>query len=153
MSLSIIARLLGWTGLPQWLLELLVIALVVLGIYYSGVFHEKAVIRTQTITKQVEVEKRVIETDHSHDQELSDLRAYRAAHPEQPVRLCVTKRLPERSPEGRPGAGLPVVQPVSGSDPGIRSDAGPDISELLGFLALRADEVAAGLRRRQVLEP
>jgi len=152
MPLSLIGKLLGWTGIPQWLLELLVIALVVLGIYFSGVFHERAVIKTQTVTKKIEVEKRVVETDHSHDKELADLRAYRAGHPEQPVRLCKSISVPTAAPR-QPSADTADVQPVSGPDPGIRAEPGPDISELLGLFALRADEVSAGLRRRQALEP
>lgn len=150
--MSLIALALRWTGLPQWVLELAIIGLLLAGIWYWGFHTEHTIVQTRIVKQQVEVEKRVIETDHSHDQELADLRAYRVSHPEQPVRLCLTPRVPI-APARQPSAATADIQPVPRPDPGIRPEQGPDISELLGLFALRADEVAAGLRRRQLLEP
>lgn len=150
--MSLIFRALGWTGLPQWLLELLVIGLLVGAIWYWGFHTEHTIVQTRIVKQQVQVEKRVIETDHSHDQELSDLRAYRDSHPELPVRLCVPSRVPAAPPR-QPSAAGSDVQPVPAGDYGVREEPGPDISGLLDLLAFRADQVSAGLRRRQTLEP
>ena len=150
--MSLIALALRWTGLPQWALELIVIGLLLGGIWYWGFHTEHTIVQTRIVKQQVEVEKRVIETDHSHDQELADLRAYRAGHPEQPVQLCQSTSVPIAPPR-QPSAAPTDVQPVPGPDPSIRPESGPDIGELLGLLALRADQVAADLRRRQQLEP
>ena len=133
MPVSLIAKVLGWTGLPQWLLELIAIAILVLAIWLSGVFHEKGRIEVRTVKQQVEVEKRVIETDHSHDQELAELRAYRVSHPEQPVRLCKPATLPAATPR-QPGAATADVQPMPTGDSGVRTEPGPDISGLLDLL-------------------
>lgn len=137
---------------PPWLVELTLAGLLVLGIWLSGVFHEKAHIETRIVKQQVQVEKRVIETDHSHDQELADLRAYRASHPVQPIRLCKPASMPS-SASRQPSAATTDVFPVSTGDHGVREEPGPDISRLLELLGGRADEVSATLRRRQELEP
>lgn len=152
MPVSLIARVLGWSGLPQWALELIVVGLLLGGIWYWGFHTEHTIVKERIVKQQVEVEKRVIETDHSHDKELSDLRAYRAAHPVHPVRLCLPASVPAAAPR-QPGAAAADLQPVPGPDPGIRPEPGPDLSELLGLLALRADEVGASYRRRKILEP
>lgn len=152
--MGLVALLAARIKLPPWLIEALLAGLLILGIWLSGVFHEKARIERQVVKEQVEVEKRVLVTDHSHDQELSELRSYRDAHPVQPVRLCRANVLPPRSPEGHPGPTTADVLPVPGSDPLVRPAGDPpDIADLLGLLALRADQMSAGLRRRQELEP
>lgn len=150
--MSLIALALRWTGLPQWALELLVIGLLLGGIWYWGFHTEHTIVKERIIRQQVEVEKRVIETDHSQDQELAALRDYRAHHPEQPVRLCQPASMPSAAPR-QPSTAAADVQPVPGSGAQLRPEAGPDIGELLGLLALRCDAVSAGLRRRQELEP
>lgn len=150
--MSIVALLATRIRVPPWLIELALAGLLVLGIWLSGVFHEKARIETRIVKQQVQVEKRVIETDHSHDQELSDLRAYRTSHPVQPMRLCQPIRVPIAPPR-QPGAASGDIQQVSGSTDQLQPEQHPDIGQLLGLLALRADEVSAGLRRRQELEP
>lgn len=151
--MGLVAFLATRIKLPPWAVEIILGALLVLAIWLSGIFHEKAKERVRTITQQVQVEKRVVETDHSHDQELADLRAYRDAHPLTAIRLCHSQRLPERPAEGLPSAPTGDVQPVPAGDNGLREQSGPDISELLDLLGKRADEVSAGLRRRQALEP
>lgn len=150
--MSLVALLATRIRVPPWLIELALAGLLVLGIWLSGVFHEKARIETRIVKQQVQVEKRVIETDHTHDQELSDLRAYRASHPVQPVRLCQPARVPIAAPR-QPGAATGDLQPVSAGDSQLRPEPGPDISGMLELLSIRADEVSAGLRRRQELEP
>lgn len=150
--MSLVALLATRIRVPPWLIELALAGLLVLGIWLSGVFHEKARIETRIVKQQVQVEKRVIETDHSHDQELSYLRAYRASHPVQPVRLCQPIRVPIAAPR-QPSAATGDLQPVSAGDSQLRPEPGPDISGMLELLSDRADEVSAGLRRRQELEP
>lgn len=98
------------------------------------------------------------QAEHAHDQELSDLRDYRDAHPVGPVRLCLNKG------SGRsPGAGAAAIglnagtgtasgpfQPVPTGDPdGGAGDAGPDISGMLEGLLADADQVSAELREYQ----
>lgn len=150
--MSLIALVLKWTGLPQWAMEALIIGLLLAGIWYWGFHTEQTIVQTKIVKQQVEVEKRVIETDHSHDQELADLRAYRDAHPVRPVRLCQPAAVPSAAPR-QAGTLNGNVQPVSQGDSGVRSAGGPDISRLLDLLGGRADEVSAALRRRQQLEP
>jgi len=150
--MSLIALVLKWTGLPQWVLELIVIGLLLCAVWYWGFHTEHTIVQTKIVKQQVEVEKRVIETDHSQDQELAALRDYRARHPEQPVRLCQPASVSSAAAR-QPGAASADVQPVPRSDPGLRPEAGPDIGQLLGLLASRADELSATLRRRQTLEP
>ena len=151
--MGVVAFLATRVRLPPWVIEALLVALIVAGIWLSGVFHEKARVEMRIVKQQVQVEKRVIETDHSHDQELADLRAYRDAHPVQPVRLRQCTRSPI-APQGQPSAATADVQPLPGSNPEVRPTGDPpDISGLLSLFGLRADEVSALLRRRQELEP
>ncbi len=150
--MSLVAFLATRIKLPPWLIEALLAALLVLGIWLSGVFHERARVEIRTVKQKVQVEKRVIETDHSLDAEIADLRAYRVTHPEQPVRLCLSMRI-QGPAQGQPSTPAADVQPVPGSGDRLRTEPGPDIAGLLGLLASRADEVSAGLRRRQELEP
>lgn len=139
---------------PRWVWELIGGAALVLAIWLSGVFHERAVVRTRVVKQEVQVEKRIVETDHSHDQELAALRAYRSAHPPVTVRLCVPDRVPSPAAPRRAGTAASGVQPVPSRDhSGGARQAGPDIFPLLEALAARADQVSAGLRRRQELEP
>lgn len=150
--MSVIALALRWTGLPQWALELIVIGALGAGIWYWGFHTEHTIVKERIVRQQVEVEKRVIETDHSHDQELADLRAYRAAHLLQPLRLCQPASVPIAPPR-QPSAARGDVLEVSTRDSGLRPEPGPDISGMLDLLAGRADGVSATLRRRQELEP
>jgi len=151
--MSIFLKLLGWTGLPTWAIELAVVGIVAGSLVWYGAHHEKVRIETRVQKQMVEVEKRVVETDHSHDQELADLRAYRAAHPLS-VRLCVAgNNLPPRAVEGQPGAPGGNLLPMPAGDSGAGTGPGSDIFPLLDLLAARADEVDALLRRRQRIEP
>lgn len=150
--MSLIAAGLKWTGLPQWALELIVIGILLGAVWYWGFHTEHTIVQTRIVKQQVEVEKRVIETDHSHDQELDDLRAYRDAHPVKSIRLCQSSGVPIAAPR-QPSAASGDVFPLPARDTGIRAGEGPDLGGLLDLLALRADELSAGLRRRQELEP
>lgn len=163
MGASIIAKLLGWIGLPQWALELIAVGLIAGGILFSyihvyekGKVAEHAAELDKVNKANAVLAARVTTAEHSHDQELSDLQSYRDAHPEQPVRLCL-KPAAVRTPAavaGSSGAAPGVVQQVPAGDnldgPG---SAGPDISGLLEALAARADQVSAELRTRQGIEP
>jgi hypothetical protein len=138
---------------PRWVYEALGAAALVAAIWFSGVFHERAVIQTRVVKQEVQVEKRIVETDHSHDQELTELRAFRDSHTVEPVRLCVADTVHAPAAEGQPSTAADAVQPVSSGDSSVRQEPGPDISGLLEALAARADQVSADLRRRQELEP
>lgn len=138
--------------IPRWVYEALGAAAIIATIYLSGVFHEKAVIQTRVVKQEVQVEKRIVETDHSHDQELADLRAYRAAHPDT-LRLRIADPVPAPATEGHTSGATACVQPVPAGDNPVRQDEGPDIFPMLDALAARADELNAAYRRRQELEP
>lgn len=96
--------------------------------------------------------------EHSHDQELSDLRDYRAKHP---VHVWVCNNPPSGGGDvskgsapagGATGAGAPSggVQPVPAGDTGVRSGGDPrDVGSLLDALAARADRESAKVREFQ----
>lgn len=173
-----IAMLFGWTKLPQWAMELILIGLLGLGfaIYHRAVIEKgiaeqvaidnAATIKLQNDTKvQTAALKAQADTaEHAHDNELSELAAYRSAHPQQPVRLCLDAAhdrgtiLPgstgiDISHEGLGAAGI-SIQHVPDGDSGIRTGgAGPDIASMLGALAGSADQVSAELREYQARNP
>lgn len=155
-----IAALLGWTKLPQWALELLALAAVASSVwlwhhetYESGVKAEVALVEAANAKTTAALTAKATAAEHSHDQELTDLRAYRATSPVQPVRLCLsTARLqatPAQPVSGTTAPAAGVVQPVPARDTGVRAGAGPDIGGLLEALAARADQVAAQARELQ----
>jgi hypothetical protein len=156
----VIAALLGWTKLPQWALELLALAAVAGGVwlwhyetYQSGVKAEVAKVEAQQAKTTAIMTAKATAAEHSHDQELNDLRDYRAAHPELSVRLCVpTARLqatPAVAVSVSTAAAPGVVQPVPAGDTGVRAGQGPGIFGLLDALAARADQVTAQARELQ----
>lgn len=157
-----IATLLGWIGLPQWALELVALGLVGGSVwlwhhetYESGVAAEVAKVQVQTAKDTAALTAKANTAEHAHDQELSTLAAYRDAHPEQPVRLCLSpnaarvQAAPAQSFGSGPIAPTSGIQPVPEGDSGVRTGAGPDISGLLEALAARADEVTAQARELQ----
>lgn len=141
-------------GCPRWVYEALAIVAIAVGLYATGAYKERVRIEQRVEKQQVIVEHKVVETDHSHDQELAALRAYRAAHPISDVGLCFTDSGPTRPVEGHAGSSPGAVQPVPPGDSGVQQvRAGRPIVGMLEALAGRADEVSAALRRRQSLEP
>lgn len=161
-----IATLLGWIGLPQWALELM--ALVVVGggvwLYLHHVYEEGVKAEVAVVAKQAAVqhEKDVVaatNAERTHDDELSNLRAYQLAHTDvEPVRLCIN-RVVQSAPARQAGpvsiaagASAAVVQSVPGPDSsGGAGQAGVDIGPMLAALAARADQVSAQLRVYQEL--
>jgi hypothetical protein len=155
-----IAALLGWTKLPQWAIELIALALAAGGVwlwhyetYQSGVKAEVAKVEATQAKVTAALTAKANTAEHSHDQELNDLRTYRAADPVQPVRLCLPtpglQATPAKLDSGTAVASAGVVQPVPSGDTGVRAGAGPDISGLLETLAARADQITAQARELQ----
>lgn len=109
-------------------------------------------------TAKIEAERkgRAAAAETARDQELTALRAYRDAHPERPVRLCLgSARVPATPADQRqPGAPAGDVLPLPAGDhrSGPRGE-GPDIGGLLELLAARGDQVSADLRKRQAIQP
>lgn len=162
-----IATLLGWIGLPQWALELIALAAVggsvwlyLHHVYEEGVTAEVAVVAKQAAIQHQKDVVAATNAEHTHDDELSTLRAYQLAHTDdvEPVRLCINRVLqsaPANQTRLQPnpaGASTAVIQPVPpGDNRGGTEQAGVDIFPMLNALAARADEVNAQLRAYQVL--
>lgn len=126
-------------------------------IYETGVQAEVAKVTKQAAAETAALAAKAAAAEHSHDQELAELTAYRNAHPEQPVRLCLNPVGAVRAPsaaERFPGAATGGIQPLPAGDPGGGPGAtGPNIGGLLELLAARGDQISASLRERQRIEP
>lgn len=157
-----IAALFGWTKMPQWALELAALGLVGGAVWFwhhetyeSGIKAEVAKVQAQAVQDTAKLTAKANAAEHTHDQELAILNAYRDAHPEQPVRLCLSTSARVQTAAAQPIGGSAVagagpVQPVSAGDSGGGTGgAGPDISGLLEALAARADQVSAQARELQ----
>jgi len=167
-----IATLLGWTKLPQWALDLIVVALVAGGIWYwqhhlidEGVKKQKATdaVESQKLLAEaknetLELKAKATMAEQTHAKEIADLQKFHDDHPNGPVRLCLA------APGGksvRPaggansgneatGASTASVQPVPGGDTSSGAGtAGPDIEPMLTALGTAADKVSATLREFQ----
>ena len=178
--MSLIATLLGWTGMPQWALELIAIGVVAAGavgafwIYHHHVFVEG--IHAQQVADQRASAKVVAEAraetkaaqaaaDAAHAaylQEMSHEALTAARHPLPAVRLCLDAYaggpgVPEAGAAhpGNAGPGAPAgrVSQVPGANRPVRPRTGPDIAGLLELLAGRADQVSAVLREYQARNP
>lgn len=156
-----IAALLKWTGLSQWMCDLIalgvVAAIVGFGVHHIYAKGEQAELAKLTAKAEADTRKlqaQVALAEHSHDQELSDLTAYRVSHPDT-LSVCLDSsvRTAPAAPR-RVGAPAGSVQPVPTRDSGSgQGAAGPNIFPMLDALAARADEVSAELRTRQRIEP
>ena len=178
--MSLIATLLGWTGMPQWALELIAVGVVAAGavgafwIYHHHVYVEgihaqqvadqkasaKAIAKARAETKAAEATAQA-----AHDAYLNEVaheQVLAARHPLPAVRLCLNaypggSGVPEAgSPyAGNAGAstGTRGVPQMPGADHPVRARRGPDISGLLELLAGRADQVSAVLREYQARNP
>lgn len=109
-----------------------------------------AALVAQTQQETAALQTKADEAQESYEAEIS---ALRNQPPVGAVRLCVNPHgrgsgMPETSTSdagnANPGTSAGVVQPVPAGD-----SQGPDIGNLLGILALRADEVSAELREYQ----
>jgi hypothetical protein len=168
-----IATLLGWTELPQWALELIVIAAVAGGVWYwqherfeSGIAQQQqvdAASKAQLVQSTDEATARLqaiataaeLAYVHEHQDNLD----YQRDHPMGAVSLCISaansgSRVPPVSPlkPGAKGASAPAtdVSAVPAGNPsGGPGVAAPDIGHLLGSFATACDEVSATLREYQ----
>ena len=166
-----IAALLAWTKLPQWALELIVIAIVALGVWYwqherfeAGIAEQIAKdtaastkIKNETAIETADLKARATTAEQAYDKEQLDNANYRSQHPDS-VRLCAPATIHPIVPgassthAGNEGAGAStanvpkVPDGNSGSGP---SQAGPDIGGLLDLLAAKADDVSGRLREYQ----
>ena len=108
----------------------------------------------QQIAAKAEKEHQ-LELDHARaerDKESSNLSAYIAAHPIQPVFVCPRPHAPAASvieASASPSPAPADIQPVPSGDSDSGSVWHPDIGPLLNILAARADQVAADLREQQ----
>jgi hypothetical protein len=95
----------------------------------------------------------VTEASHENDQELTDLRAYRDAHPlhgglclNQGHRTAVGKTSGQVVSATGPTAGAADVLQVPTPDQGTERQSDPDTWGMLDILASRADQISAALR-------
>lgn len=166
---AIIAKLLGWTKAPQWLLELILVVAVIgavwfwnHSVYESGIEAQRAADAKATLAATVAANR---ETDRQrHRAEVAEkanadehtaLVDYQRDH-HSSVRLCnapvATAGVPAAGASAAPAAGASAagVQQVPGRDSGAGQGAeGRDIGGLLDALAGRADEISADLREYQ----
>ncbi len=178
--MSIVGLLLGWTGLPKWASELVLIGIVAAGavgafwlyhhhVYVEGI-HAQQVADQRASAKVVaqaraETKAAQAQANAAHDaylQEISHEAIAAARHPLPAVRLCLDAHrggfsLPEAGATypGNAGASTAAggVPALPGADHPVRSRRGPDISGLLELLAGRADQVSAVLREYQARNP
>lgn len=117
-----------------------------------------AALIAHTAEQTAALQARAAMAEQAYDKEHNDNQNYRDSHPMESVRLCLST--PSRiivSQAGAPhtgnaGAGAPTadVPKVPTGDSGSGTGAaGPDISTLLGLLAVKADNVSAELREFQ----
>jgi hypothetical protein len=168
-----IAAILGWTKLPQWALELIVIAGVAGGIWFwqhhliaEGVAQQKGAdaielqnLKVENDKKSADLQARATTAENARDKEVQDNANFRSSHPDQPVRLCLatnqgsgtvpkaTGQNPGNATAGSASANVPTVH--AGDSSGGPGAAGPDIGSLLGLLAEKADDVSSTLREFQ----
>lgn len=173
--MSIIATLLGWSKLPQWALELIVIGAIAGGllwyhhhVYETGISAQQhadsiasAKVEAQAAAATQAAQDAANKAQESYHAEVTRNAALAASHPLPAVRLCVnTDSGPGVSEAGAsfPGtqsARAPTgsVQRVPAGDHPIRSNEPADIGPMLSALAGRADEVSAELREFQGRQP
>ncbi len=164
-----IAALLGWTKLPQWALELGVIAALAIafGLYHHHVL-EQGIRAQQTADRRASAKveaKAAAATEAAQAAANAAEESYReeiarnlAARPLGSVLLCDNAHRGSRSmSEGssaypgnaRTGSSPGSISGVPSGDSGLRTQRAHDISGLLGAWAQAADGVSATLREFQ----
>jgi hypothetical protein len=168
-----IATLLGWTKLPQWALELIVIAIVAGGVWYWQHERYEAGISAQVLAdakardaliaatnaQTVALQTKATLAEQAYDKERQSNIDYQRDNPIEPVRLCIAAKgggshMPKTS-VANPGnaatgaAAGNVLSVPSGDNSGGTGASGPDISGLLGLLAAKGDDVSGVLREFQ----
>lgn len=174
--MSIIFSLLGWTGMPQWALELIAVGAIAAGavgafwIYHHHVYvegiHAQQVADQRASAKVVaqaraQTKAALATAQTAHDayvQEIAHEAVAAARHPLPAVRLCLKSDLgrPSLSEAGPPQPGNAHPSTTAGAVPAlppgdhrVRAGRGPDIAGLLELLAARGDKVSAELREYQ----
>lgn len=173
--MSIIGKLLGFTGLPQWVLELALLGLLAAGVSFWWHRHNAAEVQIGVQRQQQEDNEasaelfsqaaaltrmehdRAVEAETARNEALQTLNTYLSTHRTlNTSQLCRAKDThssgQSMSPVGpaHPGdeatpAAPSVVQPMPGPDNGFTGDRG----ELLRALGAYADEIAATLTEYQ----
>lgn len=160
MPVSLIAWVLGKTGLPQWALELIALAAVAGAVYAyhvhtfnRGVATEVARVNLQNAKVTAQLEGKAATAGALHVDEDKDLGDFRVAHPVEPVRLCVAAPSLQTPAAVNISVTAPAigsdVQPVPSGNSAVREHEHPDIGRLLEALAARADQVTAQARELQ----
>lgn len=173
--MSILLKLFGFTGLPPWAIELIVVALVAGGVW---LYHEhvtsklidagrsaqrlddaKALdkLKTETAKQQADLQKRADVAEDQYKHEKSDLETYQLQHPIiSAVQLCQQPPAHRRSGDlqaasaGNAGVASgatngKVLQPVYPSD----SPGAADRLRLLDGLGGLCDSLSARIRESQ----
>lgn len=125
-------------------------------VYRQGYNAAVAELTQKAALVEAERKGRAAAAEKANDSELATLRAYRDAHPERPVRLCLSASdLPATPAAPRfPGTPAGDVLPLPAGDIGSGPwGTGPDVGGLLELLAARGDQVSAQLRHRQAIDP
>lgn len=176
MSIGIIAKLFGFTKLPQWALELLVIGVIVLGIWMyhlhvvnisiaKGVAEQKTAdeqaskeLQQQTDQQSAAKLKAAMDAARVYAKEISTLTQYindNELHGSlcQPAphtgRQVVSTRSPPDSGGDRSAASAGNVQSVPSRDSSVGPPGAADVRGMLSLLAQRADELSARMRKIQ----
>lgn len=175
--MSLLIKLLGFTGMPPWALELVLVGAVGLSVwgYHLHVVHisiakgvqqqlvadDKATQKLNTDTDKQTAQKLAVAEKAAADasQELDEIKRYVASHAQRgsvcdrPTTYHRSPVVPERGPahsgdaDASPGP-TPVLPLYDGTN---RSNAERDSDqlELLQLFAARADEISASLREFQ----
>ena len=118
-----------------------------------------AKLQAETSAETAALQEKANAAETTYQQQIAELTAYHAAHPDQPVRLCLDPHAsgtglpqtaaahPKHAGSGSPGTPIQSVSDTNHSSGG--GAVGPDISTMLGLLAARADQVSAELREYQ----
>lgn len=167
-----LAAWLAKLGLKDALWAAAVLALAVLAMYeHHHILQEGVAEQKARDAAQLEAEKKQQQdrynhdlavangAAHAYDEELSQLRTYRDAHPDS-VRLCVDSSssgnsLPAAAGRSDDAVGSSAsagrVRDLPAGDNQLREDRSPDIGPMLDALAARADQVSAQLRQLQTI--
>ena len=168
-----IAAVLGWTKLPQWVLELIVLAALGGGIWYwqhhliaEGIDQQKAAddavskpLIQQAKAETAELRVKATIAEQTHAKEISSLQNLIDSHPNGAVQLCLdthgsgsSVRASSAANSGASSTGTPAagIQPMpDGNPPSGEGRAGPNIEPMLTALGAAADRVSAALREFQ----
>ena len=175
-----IAALLGWTGLPQWALELLALAGVAAAatgafwiyhhhVYVQGIHAQQvadqrasAKVVAQARAQTQAAEAAAARAHAAYLEEMSHEAIAAARRPLPAVRLCldtyaggsgVSSAGAPNPGNAHPGAGARHLPPLPAGDRRLRAAPGPNLADLLGLLAGRGDQVSAELREFQARGP